>query len=168
MKKLNLILICFVLLFSLNGFAQDVIIEGANFGIAFPGSDEPEMVTFIPAENPQEEKKLKADINDEVFSSVDKSPRFPGGEEQMRRYIDRQMQFPEEIVGKGIQGQVIVKFIVRKTGEITDVQVGRSVHPLLDEEAVRIVKGMPKWIPADYQGKFVSAPYELFIFFKKK
>ena len=167
MKTLKSTLLCCVLLFSVSGFAQDII-EGANFDITLPDSDEPDDVTLTSAEEQQENKTLKVytNNNDEVFITVDKSPRFPGGEEQMRRHIDRQMQYPEELTG--VQGQVIVKFVVRKTGEITDVQVGRSVHPLLDAEAVRIVKTMPKWIPADYQGQFVSAPYELFIFFKAK
>jgi protein TonB len=68
-------------------------------------------------------------------------------------------------VGRGISGQMGVT-IVRKTGQITDVQVSRSVHPLLDEEAMRVVRSMPKWIPANFRGQAVSTPYELFIYFK--
>ena len=170
MKKLNCILTCFALLFSLNGFAQDVIIQGANYGIAFPGSDEPDTVAFIAAEEPQGEKYLNVvdNNNDEVFMTVDKPPRFPAGEERLWKYLADNMRYPAEVIGRGIHGQVGVKFVVRKTGEITDVQVSRSVHPLLDEEAIRLVKSMPKWIPADYHGQAVSSPRELFILFKAK
>ena len=168
MKTLKSILTCLALLFTGNGFAQDTIIKGVNLDIEHPYLEEPDAATFSPAEEQEADKPLTVNSydNDEVFITVDKSPRFPGGEEHMRRYIDRQMKFPEDI--KDVQGQVVVKFIVRKTGEITDVQVSRSLHPALDEEAVRIIKSMPKWIPADYQGKCVSAPYELFIYFKAR
>jgi len=199
MKKTKLLSISLVLLFPLNVFAQDEIIEKTNDiieitndiidvtndiidvtnniidvtndVIALPELDELETESFTHAEESPEDKYLKMNNihdNDEVYITVDKIARFPGGEEQMRRYIDRQIQFPEELIDTEIQGQVCLNFIVRKTGEITDIQIVRSVHPLLDEEAVRVVKSMPKWIPANYMGPFVSSSYELFIFFKNK
>ncbi|MDR0872880.1 MAG: energy transducer TonB [Prevotellaceae bacterium] len=151
MKILKPILICAGFVFALNGYAQ------GHLEVVLPESETSEENAMIVND---------ADSNDDVFISVDRAPRYPLGEEQLWKFISDHLQYPEEAIGRGISGQVGVKFIVRKSGQITDVQVSRSVHPLLDEEAVRVIKSMPKWIPADFRGQAVSTPYELFIYFK--
>jgi len=113
-----------------------------------------------------EEIKVNPYENDEVFITRDRPPRFPGGEQLMWRFIGDSMQYPEEALENNIQGQVSVKFVVRRSGNITDVQMGRSIHPLLDEEAMRIIRSMPRWIPASFQGRAVSSSEELFINFR--
>ena len=84
-------------------------------------------------------------------------PIFPGGEQKLVEFIQENVVYPQEAKEKKIKGKVIVRFVVSKTGEITDVQVRKSPHPLLEEEAVRVVKSMPKWVPGTRDGKPVDA-----------
>jgi TonB family protein len=149
MKNLKLIFICAGFAFALTGYAQG------------------HLEVVLPEVENNDYLKVDDNQGDEVFITVDRVPRYPLGEEQLWKYISNHLQYPkEEEVGRGVSGQVGVTFIVRKTGQITDVQVSRSVHPVLDEEAMRVVRSMPKWIPADFRGQAVSTPYELFIYFK--
>jgi TonB family protein len=74
-------------------------------------------------------------------------PSFPGGNKAMRKFIDERIVYPNEAIDKEITGTVFVKFLVSATGSITDVQIQRSVSPILDAEAMRVIRSMPKWIP---------------------
>jgi TonB family protein len=107
--------------------------------------------------------------NDVIFEVVDKNPQFPGegnAQANLMRFLSENIQYPEEAKQKGEQGRVVVQYIVRATGEITDVKVVRGVSPLLDAEAIRIVKAMPKWIPGEMRGQAVSVHYTLPIVFR--
>ena len=104
--------------------------------------------------------------NDMLFSVVEVMPQYPGGQIAMMKYIMENMKYPEQAMKKGIQGRVAVSFIVEKDGSISDVKPIHSVHTLLDKEAVRVVKSMPKWSPGKQNGKPVRVQLIVPIMFK--
>lgn len=104
--------------------------------------------------------------NDMVFDVVEVMPQFPGGQIAMLKYIMENMKYPEQAMKEGIQGRVAVSFIVEKDGSISNVRPVLSVHPLLNKEAVRVVKSMPKWSPGKHNGKPVRVRYNLPVMFK--
>ena len=104
--------------------------------------------------------------NDMLFSVVEVMPQYPGGQIAMMKYIMENMKYPEQAMKEGIQGQVTVRFIVEKDGSISNVRPIHSVHTLLDKEAVRVVKSMPKWSPGKQNGKPVRVQLIVPIMFK--
>ena len=104
--------------------------------------------------------------NDMVFDVVEVMPQFPGGQIAMLQYLMENIKYPEQAMKKGIQGRVAVRFIVEKDGSISDVKPILSVHPLLDKEAIRVVKSMPKWTPGKQNGKPVRVRFNLPVMFK--
>ena len=104
--------------------------------------------------------------NDMVFDVVEVMPQFPGGQIAMMKYIMENMKYPEQAMKERIQGRVTVRFIVEKDGSISDVKPVLSVHPLLNKEAVRVVKSMPKWSPGKHNGKPVRVRFNLPVMFK--
>jgi TonB family protein len=111
----------------------------------------------------------QTDQNDKkVYDVVEQMPQFPGGTSKLMEYLYSNVNYPKECMDKGAQGRVIVQFVVRKDGSVADVKVVRSVDPLLDAEAVRVVSSMPKWKPGKQKGKEVNVKYNLPISFKLK
>lgn len=104
--------------------------------------------------------------NDMVFDVVEVMPQFPGGQIAMLKYIMENIKYPEQAMKEGIQGRVTVRFIVEKDGSISDVKPVLSVHPLLNKEAVRVVKSMPKWTPGKQNGKPVRVRFNVPVMFK--
>lgn len=104
--------------------------------------------------------------NNMVFDVVEVMPQYPGGQIAMMKYIMENMKYPKQAMKEGIQGRVAVSFIVEKDGSISDVKPILSVHPLLNKEAVRVVKSMPKWTPGKQNGKPVRVRFNLPIMFK--
>lgn len=104
--------------------------------------------------------------NDMVFDVVEVMPQFPGGQIAMLQYLMKNIKYPEQAMKEGIQGRVAVRFIVEKDGSISDVKPVLSVHPLLNKEAVRVVKSMPKWSPGKHNGKPVRVRFNLPVMFK--
>jgi len=96
-----------------------------------------------------------AKIYNEDF--VDTKAEFKGGEEALMKYLDENINYPLIAMNISLQGKVYVKFIVRTTGEISNVELMRKVHYSLDTEAIRLVINMPKWNPAIKDGKAVSS-----------
>ena len=88
-------------------------------------------------------------------------PYFPGGNVLMLKYLADNIKYPASAVKAKKQGRVIVGFIVQKDGSITHAKIVRSIDPELDAEALRVVKGMPKWTPGTQLGKPVSVKYAL-------
>lgn len=101
---------------------------------------------------------------DKVFTAVEQMPQFPGGDSKLMKYISEKIKYPE--TDECVDGQVIVQFVVTKTGEIGDVKVVRHLHPMFDEEAVRVVKSLPKFIPGRKNGVPVNVWYTLPIRFR--
>ena len=103
---------------------------------------------------------------EDLYINVDKWATFPGGNMKAAAFITENIKYPEDAVSNGVQGRVYVKFVVEKDGSISDVEVVRSVHPLLDAEAVHVVKLMPKWKPAENRGMPVRSVYTLPLSFR--
>lgn len=96
---------------------------------------------------------------DDVFNIVEDMPEFPGGEEALRRYIARNVSYPDYAKKNGIQGKVYVSFVVEKDGSVGRSKVVRGVAPSLDAEALRVMKESPKWTPGKQRGQAVAVSY---------
>ena len=101
-----------------------------------------------------------------VFDVVEQMPSFPGGQSALLQYLSSNIKYPVVAEENGIQGRVIVTFVVEKDGSITDVRVVKSVDPSLDKEAQRVVKSMPKWIPGKQNGAPVRVKYTVPVTFR--
>jgi Ca-activated chloride channel family protein len=108
----------------------------------------------------------ECDEEQAVFSMIEQMPEYPGGEKALQAYLNNHIQYPEEAKENGIQGRVYVSFVVDTDGSITNVKIIRGVDPLLDAEAIRVIKAMPKWLPGKQRGKAVRASYTIPISFK--
>ena len=108
----------------------------------------------------------KKTSNDKVFEKVEDMPEFPGGEQAMMDFVSKNVVYPKEAQEKGISGRVMVNFIVEKDGSVNEVKIVRGIGGGCDEEAVRVVKAMPKWKPGKEKGKPVRVSYIMPIFFK--
>lgn len=96
---------------------------------------------------------------EDVFMVVDESPEFPGGTSALMGYLRDNMVVPDSCRENNIQGRVLVTFIVEKDGSITKPEVIKSVHPILDAEALRLVSAMPKWKPGRQNGEVQRVKY---------
>lgn len=119
----------------------------------------------IKGVTPQEDKGAEYKT-DEVYNVVEKMPEYPGGMQEMMKYIALNLKYPVTAQENGLQGRVIIQFVVTKTGEVNDVKVARSVDPSLDSEAIRIVESMPKWKPGEMKGEPVNVRYTLPVSFR--
>lgn len=108
----------------------------------------------------------KKAANDKVLEKAEVMPQFPGGDQAMMKFVSENVQYPEEAKEKEISGRVMVGFIVEKDGSISDVKVAKGIGGGCDEEAVRVVKAMPKWKPGKQDGKTVRVSYTMPFFFK--
>lgn len=93
-------------------------------------------------------------------------PMFPGGDSALRAYLRDSVAYPAKAKEEGIMGRVVVGFTVEADGTITEVRVLRSIDPLLDEEALRVVRAMPKWIPGQRNGKATRMKYQVPVRFR--
>lgn len=103
---------------------------------------------------------------EEIFTVVEDVPEFPGGQSELMKYLSSSIRYPEIAVENGIQGRVIVQFVVERDGSATQVEVARGVDPSLDKEAIRVVKEMPKWKPGQQRGKPVRTKFTLPVQFR--
>jgi len=101
-----------------------------------------------------------------VFDVVEQMPSFPGGMGALMSWLGQNIKYPVIAAENGVQGRVIVQFVVEKDGSITDVKVAKSVDPSLDKEAARVVKAMPHWIPGKQNGSAVRVKYTVPVTFK--
>jgi len=122
-------------------------------------SSEPKVTIGVStlAETTEESQSQK----DEVFTSVEEMPQYPGGMNEMMKFIGENLKYPDEAVKNKIQGRVIIKFVVSKTGKITDVNVLRGFNAACDAEAIRVVKAMPDWTPGKQKGEPVPVYFTL-------
>ena len=103
---------------------------------------------------------------DTICRSVDSAPNFPGGDAELMKYIDSQIQYPANAIANRVQGRIVVKFVVKSTGEVGTVRVLHSVDKELADEAVRVVKSLPNFIPARQSGRAVSVWHTVPVTFK--
>lgn len=142
----------------------------------FSDSKDPFHFTYVPQTGSSKQvagytpsKSEKWPYIDEVgnYTMVENLPQFPGGQDSLVSFLSSNVKYPEECSNANIQGRVLVRFVVDVDGAIVDVEVVTSGgHPLLDEEAVRVIKSMPKWTPGMHEGKVVRVLYTIPINFK--
>jgi TonB family protein len=106
-----------------------------------------------------------ASYEDPVYFVVEEMPEYQGGETALRQYLASHVTYPEAAKKDAIQGRVYVSFVVDKSGSVRDVKVVRSVHPALDQEAVRVIEELPDWTPGKQSGENVSVNYTVPISF---
>lgn len=103
---------------------------------------------------------------EKVYQVVEQQPSFPGGREELFKYLAYNVKYPIDAAEKKIEGRVLVTFVVEHDGSISNVNVANSVYPSLDKESIRVVSGMPKWIPGKANGKTVRVKYTIPITFR--
>ena len=103
---------------------------------------------------------------EKVFDVVEQMPSFPGGNTALMKFLNENIHYPVVAQENGVQGRVVVSFVVERDGHITDVQIARSVDPSLDKEAQRVVKSMPKWIPGKQNGSAVRVKFNVPVAFR--
>ncbi len=103
-----------------------------------------------------------------LYTMVEKMPSFPEGEEARQNFLRKNIKYPKEAKEKGIEGVVYVSFIVNKIGEVIEGKIVRGVHPLLDDEALRVVSLMPIWTPGTQSGKPVLVQFTMPVRFALK
>lgn len=108
----------------------------------------------------------QAEAPRDVFDVVEKMPEFPGGPQELFGFLAKTIKYPAEAEKAGTQGRVIATFVVRKDGSISDAHVVKSVDPLLDAEALRVINAMPAWTPGSQSGKPVNVKYTVPITFR--
>lgn len=107
-------------------------------------------------------KKIIASIITLVTASLgvyaENIPTFPGGEGALKRYIEESIRYPEIAKENGVEGIVVVGFLVAEDGNLKNIKVIKFIDPDLEQEAIRVVTGMPAWIPAEKDGTPIEAP----------
>ena len=103
---------------------------------------------------------------EKVFDVVEQMPSFPGGPSALLEWLSNNVKYPVVAQENGVQGRVVVSFVVERDGSITDVKVVRGVDPSLDKEASRVVRAMPRWIPGKQNGSAVRVKYNVPVAFR--
>jgi len=150
-------------------FTAPVVVEDTTIEVTMASMDDlnkkgnveaptEDVVVEIKDEGP---KVIETPVQAEIFTVVEEQPGYPGGEEARISYLQQNIKYPEEAKELGIQGKVFVTFVVEVDGSITDVRVLRGIGGGCDEEAIRVVKSMPKWVPGKQRGVPVRVQFNL-------
>jgi periplasmic protein TonB len=150
-------------------FTAPVVVEDTTIEVQMASMDDLNKKgnTEAPTEDVQVEVKdegpkvIETPVQAEIFTVVEEQPSYPGGEEARISYLQQNIKYPEEAKELGIQGKVFVTFVVEVDGGITDVRVLRGIGGGCDEEAIRVVKSMPKWVPGKQRGVPVRVQFNL-------
>ena len=102
----------------------------------------------------------------EIFEFVEQMPDFPGGEDALAAYLSKNIKYPKQANENGVQGRVVLNFVVNEDGDISDIKVVRGIGSGCDQEAMRVVNSMPKWKPGKQNGKAVKVSFSLPISFE--
>lgn len=103
---------------------------------------------------------------DKVYQVVEKMPEFPGGKQRLLNWVMKNIQYPAEARRKGVQGRVVITFVINKNGKAVEPVIVQSVDPLLDKEAIRLINSMPKWKPGEEKGEPVRVKFTMPINFR--
>lgn len=119
------------------------------------------MIAQTPQSQPQlQNSAIQQEAVDEdsdfVCVLVEVQPEFPGGMDRLMKYFAKNLRYPAKAKANNVQGRVVLKFIVDKQGDISDVEVVKSLDPECDAEAIRLIKNMPKWNPGKIDGEPVD------------
>lgn len=150
-------------------FTAPVVVEDTTIETGLMVMDDLNKVasTEVPTEEVEVEikdegpKVIETPVQAEIFTVVEEQPGYPGGEEARIGFLQQNIKYPEEAKELGIQGRVFVTFVVEVDGSITDVRVLRGIGGGCDEEAVRVVRAMPKWVPGKQRGVPVRVQFNL-------
>lgn len=123
---------------------------------------------YLKQQHEEDAKNQRVDDSEknEAYLVVEEMPEFPGGTSGMMEYLSGAIRYPEEAVRDGIQGRVMVSFVIDKDGKVTNAEVIRGIDDLLDKEALRVVNLMPKWRPGRHEGENVPVKYTFPVNFK--
>jgi len=138
---------------------DDVEIED-EIEIDVEADEETIVEEYIPIEDDDEEEETQ------IFTVVESMPGFPGGDAARMKYLASNIKYPTLARESGIQGRVFVTFVVETNGQVTDVKILRGIGGGCDEEAMRVIKNMPKWNPGKQRGKSVRVQFNMPILFK--
>ncbi len=142
--------------------AGDVAVDG------YMEEPEPEVEEVVRGKMPAPVDTIRPINNDEkvLTGVVEYQPQFPGGIKACEQFIKENLRYPD--TESDVQGRVIVSFMVERDGSLSDIKVVRGLDPAFDEEALRVVKMMPKWSPGATDGKISVMRYTIPIIFKKE
>ena len=130
------------------------------------GEDGKDGVIIISKKKNDVDNTEQVEPKEEIFVVVEDQPEFPGGNQAMMEFLSNNIKYPAEAKEKGIQGRVIVNYVVEKDGSISEAQIVRGVDPMLDSEAIRVIESMPKWKPGKLRGKEVRVRFTLPVVFR--
>lgn len=130
------------------------------------GNSENGQVLQVAQRVADEPVQPKPEVEKKIFEVVAQQPSFPGGQGALMAYLRDHINYPAVAQENGVQGRVVLQFVVEPNGSISGVKVVRGVDPSLDKEAVRVVKGMPNWIPGKQNGQAVRVRFTLPVQFK--
>lgn len=133
----------------------------------YPEPDPFPFIEPVPYPEPQQAELLNENV-DPILSYAEKMPEFPGGQTELFKFINANLQYPQLEKENGIQGNVYVRFVVTEEGEVKDPTILKSVagSSNFDKEVIRVIKLMPKWIPGENEGKKVSVYFTMPVKFK--
>lgn len=123
-------------------------------------------ITALLTKTREKDSPEENTIDNKVYDVVEEMPSFKGGPAALMKYLSDSIKYPIVAKENGIQGRVVVSFIVEKDGSISNVSVVRQVEPSLDMEAIRIVQSMPKWNPGKQKGKVIRTKYNVPVSFR--
>lgn len=147
------------LLASVVGVKAQVIDDHLDVAVISDAEHDPRGVEIF------EIHESKPDENS-IFQVVEIQPEFPGGMAELMKYLQKNIRYPKVCKEQGLQGRVIVQFVVNTDSTISDVKVVKPVNPHFDQEALRVVKAMPKWKPGTQRGKPVRVRFTLPVTFR--
>ena len=127
------------------------------------GVDDPDAVDIAEL---QEHKVIVAEKEPEVYMNVEQMPQFPGGDRELLNFLHSNIRYPQIALENGIQGRVVLKFVVNTDGSVGDISILQGIDRTLNEEAIRVVKTMPKWSPGRQNGRAVRVFYTVPIDFR--
>jgi len=149
------------------GYSESPLIEkyNAENGLVLIYTKENKLL-YSPKESKElGEEHASNETDDEVFFIVEDMPKFPGGTSALKNYVYSNLEYPENVKNKGIEGEAIVRFLVNEKGEVVNGEVLRSSNQEFDAPALRVVKEMPDWTPGKQRGKAVKVWYVISIKF---
>ena len=147
------------------GTEQDDIKARNYLYVAISAGDSTEAPKLLKELYAKHADEMGDSESDKVYDLVETNAQFPGGDKECLKFINSQLKYPAKCQEMGIQGRVLVSFVVNKDGSIVDIKTLRSPDPLLTKEAERVVSLMPKWIPAMQGWKNVRSCFQMPVMF---
>lgn len=145
------------------GFSLRLIVLVTSLFMIFLACSSPEKKPADATKNLTEEttKTIASDSGEQLFEVVELMPEYPGGFDAMFAYISNNIKYPEAAKKDGIQGRIIVNFIIEKDGKISSVKIIKGINDDCDKEAIRVVESMPNWTPGKQKGQNVRVSFNL-------